>query len=150
MANKFPELADKLASQWNVNYNSLAFWIAWPSNATATHVSEHAIRNWCIFNVLTHKYQNILQIIILLVMANTSLDSFRKNLGIFWNLIHKCVYLALFFAAIHYVLMIRSDWLWPASYALISMIIVLVRFKFHRIFYKLYHKSSKYIIENML
>ena len=63
--------------------------------------------------------------LILLVLANTSFKLIRKKLGKSWKRIHRWVYLILICASAHYLLMIRSDWLWPTTYTLISIIIIL-------------------------
>jgi len=39
------------------------------------------------------------------------------------------VYFALAFAGVHYLLMIRSEWAWPVSYAAIALVLLTLRLR---------------------
>ena len=64
---------------------------------------------------------------LLSAMAITSNRFAIKLLRKKWGTLHKFVYLAVALAGIHYVLMIRSDYAWPATYATIAGILIIAR-----------------------
>ena len=62
-------------------------------------------------------------------VAMTSTRRAMRWLGRNWKRLHTGVYLALAFASVHYLLMIRSEWAWPVSYAVIALMLLLVRLR---------------------
>jgi sulfoxide reductase heme-binding subunit YedZ len=70
--------------------------------------------------------------LILAVMALTSNRFAIRLLRKYWGALHKWVYVAIALAGIHYVLMIRSDYAWPATYATIAVILITARWKHGR------------------
>ena len=66
--------------------------------------------------------------LILLTMALTSTRQWMRRLGRWWKRLHTMVYVVLGLAAVHYLLMIRSDWAWPAAYAVCAAILLAIRF----------------------
>jgi sulfoxide reductase heme-binding subunit YedZ len=65
--------------------------------------------------------------LILLAMAVTSTRGWVRRLGRRWRRLHTLVYVALVLAAVHYGLMIRSDWGWPVAYASVVLLLVGLR-----------------------
>ena len=65
--------------------------------------------------------------LILVLMAATSTRGWIRRLGWRWKRLHGLVYVALGLAAVHYLLMIRSDWGWPVAYASIVLLLVGLR-----------------------
>ena len=65
--------------------------------------------------------------LILLTMALTSTRWSMRRLGRWWKRLHTMVYVVLGLAAVHYLLMIRSDWAWPATYAVFTLILLALR-----------------------
>lgn len=65
---------------------------------------------------------------VLLSMALTSTRGWVRRLGRRWKSLHTLVYVALTLAAVHYLLMIRSDWAWPVGYAACAVILIFSRF----------------------
>ncbi|MCP4828053.1 MAG: hypothetical protein GY889_04180, partial [Proteobacteria bacterium] len=51
------------------------------------------------------------------------------RLGRNWKRLHTAVYLALALVAVHYLLMIRSDWAWPVSYAVLALVLLALRLR---------------------
>jgi sulfoxide reductase heme-binding subunit YedZ len=64
---------------------------------------------------------------ILLTMALTSTPRWMRRLGRWWKRLHAMVYGVLGLAAVHYLLMIRSDWAWPVTYAVCAVILLAMR-----------------------
>jgi len=67
--------------------------------------------------------------LILVTLASTSTRASIKALGKYWKRLHTFVYLALVFASVHYLLMIRSDWSWPVAYGAIALVVLMVRLR---------------------
>ena len=65
--------------------------------------------------------------LILLSMAVTSTRRWMRRLGRWWKRLHTMVYVVLGLAAVHYLLMMRSDWAWPATYAVFTLILLALR-----------------------
>ena len=65
--------------------------------------------------------------LILLAMAVTSTRGWVRRLGRRWRRLHTLVYATLVLAAVHYLLMIRSDWGWPGAYASIALLLLGLR-----------------------
>ena len=66
--------------------------------------------------------------LILLPMAATSTGGWMRRLGNKWRMLHTLVYAAVTLAAIHFLMMVRSDYSWAVSYACIALILILARF----------------------
>ncbi|MCP4828931.1 MAG: sulfoxide reductase heme-binding subunit YedZ, partial [Proteobacteria bacterium] len=62
--------------------------------------------------------------LVLLALAATSTRATMRRLGRNWKRLHTAVYLALALVAVHYLLMIRSDWAWPVSYAVLALVLL--------------------------
>ncbi len=67
--------------------------------------------------------------IILASMAVTSNQFAIKLLRKKWAVLHKWIYVAVFLAVIHYILMIRSNFAWPATYTIIAIVLIILRWK---------------------
>ena len=67
--------------------------------------------------------------LVLMLLAMTSTRRAMRWLGRNWKRLHTGVYLALAFASVHYLLMIRSEWAWPVSYAVIALMLLVVRLR---------------------
>ena len=65
--------------------------------------------------------------LILLTMAVTSTRRWMRSLGRWWKRLHTMVYVVLGLAAVHYLLMIRSDWAWPVTYAVCAVTLLAMR-----------------------
>ena len=65
--------------------------------------------------------------LVLVLMAATSTRGWIRRLGRRWKRLHGLIYVALALAAVHYLLMIRSDWGWPVAYASIALLLVGLR-----------------------
>lgn len=65
--------------------------------------------------------------LVLVLMAATSTRGWVRRLGRRWKRLHGLIYAALALAAVHYLLMIRSDWGWPVAYASIALLLVGLR-----------------------
>ena len=65
--------------------------------------------------------------LVLVLMAATSTRGWVRRLGKRWKRLHGLIYAALALAAVHYLLMIRSDWGWPVAYASIALLLVGLR-----------------------
>lgn len=65
----------------------------------------------------------------LAALAMTSTRASIRALGKNWKRLHTGVYLALLFASVHYLLMIRSDWSWPVAYAAIALFLLMARLR---------------------
>ena len=65
--------------------------------------------------------------LVLVLMAATSTRGWVRRLGRRWKRLHGLIYAALALAAVHYLLMIRSDWGWPVAYASITLLLVGLR-----------------------
>ena len=65
--------------------------------------------------------------LILLSMALTSTRRWMRRLGRWWKRLHTMVYVVLGLAAVHYLLMIRSDWAWPVTYAVCAVTLLAMR-----------------------
>jgi len=70
--------------------------------------------------------------LILLIMALTSTRRWMRRLGRWWKRLHTMVYGVLGLAAVHYLLMIRSDWAWPVAYAVCAVTLLVMRLMHHR------------------
>ena len=66
--------------------------------------------------------------LILLPMAITSTPSWMRRLGKKWRMLHVLIYAAVTLAAIHFLMIVRSDYSWAASYAGIALILISARF----------------------
>ena len=66
--------------------------------------------------------------LILSTMALTSTRRWMRRLGRWWKRLHTMVYVVLGLATVHYLLMIRSDWAWPAAYAVCAVVLLAIRF----------------------
>jgi sulfoxide reductase heme-binding subunit YedZ len=62
-------------------------------------------------------------------LALTSTRAAMRRLGRHWKRLHSAVYIALALVAVHYLLMIRSDWAWPVSYASLALLILVFRLR---------------------
>ncbi len=62
--------------------------------------------------------------LILFIMALTSNRTAMVRFGRKWRTLHLWVYGAIGLAAVHYLLMIRSDYGWPGVYALIVILVI--------------------------
>ena len=62
--------------------------------------------------------------LVLVLLAATSTRQVMWWLGRNWKRFTQ-VYFALAFAGVHYLLMIRSEWAWPVSYAAIALVLTL-------------------------
>jgi len=62
-----------------------------------------------------------------LTMALTSTRWWMRRLGRWWKRLHTMVYVVLGLAAVHYLLMIRSDWAWPVTYAVCAVTLLAMR-----------------------
>ncbi len=67
--------------------------------------------------------------LVLMLLAATSTRRAMRRLGRHWKRLHAGVYFALAFASVHYLLMIRSEWAWPVSYAAIALMLLLLRLR---------------------
>ena len=67
--------------------------------------------------------------LVLLALAATSTRATMRRLGRNWKRLHTAVYLALALVAVHYLLMIRSDWAWPVSYAVLALVLLALRLR---------------------
>ena len=67
--------------------------------------------------------------LVLMLLAATSTRRAMRRLGRHWKRLHTGVYFALAFASVHYLLMIRSEWAWPVSYAAIALMLLLLRLR---------------------
>ena len=65
--------------------------------------------------------------LVLVLMAAASPRGWVRRLGKRWKRLHGLIYAALALAAVHYLLMIRSDWGWPVAYASIALLLVGLR-----------------------
>ena len=69
---------------------------------------------------------------VVLIMALTSTRRWMRRLGRWWKRLHTMVYGVLGLAAVHYLLMIRSDWAWPVAYAVCAVTLLVMRLIHHR------------------
>jgi methionine sulfoxide reductase heme-binding subunit len=67
--------------------------------------------------------------LVLMLLATTSTRRAIRWLGRNWKRLHTGVYFVLAFASVHYLLMIRSEWAWPVSYAVIALMLLLLRLR---------------------
>ena len=67
--------------------------------------------------------------LVLVLLAATSTRQAMRWLGRNWKRLHAGVYFALAFAGVHYLLMIRSEWAWPVSYAVIALVLLTLRLR---------------------
>ena len=67
--------------------------------------------------------------LVLMLLAATSTRQAMRWLGRNWKRLHAAVYFALAFAGVHYLLMIRSEWAWPVSYAVIALVLLTLRLR---------------------
>ena len=65
----------------------------------------------------------------LFALALTSTRAAMRRLGRHWKRLHSAVYIALALVAVHYLLMIRSDWAWPVSYASLALLMLVLRLR---------------------
>jgi len=69
----------------------------------------------------------IVGLLILLVLAITSLKSFQRILGKSWSKIHKLVYSAVAFVIIHIFLSVKGDFFFPIQLSIIFVILMSLR-----------------------
>ena len=67
--------------------------------------------------------------LVLVLLAATSTRQAMRWLGRNWKRLHAGVYFVLAFAGVHYLLMIRSEWAWPVSYAAIALVLLTLRLR---------------------
>jgi DMSO/TMAO reductase YedYZ heme-binding membrane subunit len=60
-------------------------------------------------------------------MAATSNRIAMKLLRKKWSVLHKWVYVAIGLAAVHFFLMVRSDYGWATTYSVIALILITAR-----------------------
>ncbi len=70
--------------------------------------------------------------LLLLVLAGTSNHYSIKRLGKSWKSLHRAVYVAAIFGVLHFIWLVKADWLEPLIYALILTILLAVRLFFRK------------------
>ncbi len=70
--------------------------------------------------------------LLLLVLAVTSNHYSIKRLGKSWKSLHRAVYVATIFGVLHFIWLVKADWLEPLIYALILTILLAVRLFFRK------------------
>jgi sulfoxide reductase heme-binding subunit YedZ len=66
-------------------------------------------------------------LIILIVLAVTSVDRIKKRMGSKWFTLHSLAYLAVFLAGLHYFWLVKSAWYEPAIYLTFSACLLFLR-----------------------
>ncbi len=70
--------------------------------------------------------------LLLLVLAGTSNHYSIKRLGKSWKSLHRAVYVAAIFGVLHFIWLVKADWLEPLIYALILTILLAIRLFFRK------------------
>ncbi len=96
----------------------LSFYLGWD---TARLVEEIAERPYVLLGFAAW--------LMLMLLAATSTRQAMRWMGRNWKRLHAGVYVALVFASVHYLLMIRSEWAWPVSYAAMAMALLTLRLR---------------------
>lgn len=65
--------------------------------------------------------------LILLPLAITSTNSMKKRVGRYWKKLHQFVYLIGVLVLLHYFMLVKADYLWPALYSLVFILLMSVR-----------------------
>ena len=70
----------------------------------------------------------MLAFVLLLPLAGTSTDSLRRRLGARrWRKLHRLVYPAALLASLHYLLLVKADWVAPLVYLGILLLLLAAR-----------------------
>ena len=96
----------------------LSFYLGWDFARLAEEIAE---RPYVLLGFATW--------LVLMLMAATSTRRAVRWLGRNWKRLHTGVYFALALASVHYLLMIRSEWAWPVSYAVIALVLLVLRLR---------------------
>jgi sulfoxide reductase heme-binding subunit YedZ len=70
--------------------------------------------------------------VLLIPLAITSNNAMVRKLGRRWNKLHQLVYPILMLGVLHYLWLVKADYLEPGIYALIAAILLLQRVKFKK------------------
>jgi len=70
--------------------------------------------------------------VLLIPLAVTSNNAMVRKLGRRWNKLHQLVYPILMLGVLHYLWLVKADYLEPGIYALIAAILLLQRVKFKK------------------
>jgi sulfoxide reductase heme-binding subunit YedZ len=68
-------------------------------------------------------------LLILLMLAITSVSALKKRMGKNWQKLHNWVYLAVIFVGIHFYWSVKSDIIEPSIYLFISIMLLALRFE---------------------
>jgi sulfoxide reductase heme-binding subunit YedZ len=65
--------------------------------------------------------------LLLLPLAVTSNQAMIRRLGKKWKVLHQLVYLVLLLGVLHFIWLVKADYLEPTIYAIIAMILLIHR-----------------------
>ncbi|MAD47161.1 MAG: sulfoxide reductase heme-binding subunit YedZ [Oceanospirillaceae bacterium] len=67
--------------------------------------------------------------LMLIPLAVTSTQGWQRRLGRRWRKLHSLVYIVALLAALHYLMQIRSSWFEPGLYALLTGVLLVLRWR---------------------